>query len=52
MSDSIDESSCASLQDLASALEETMETGFSNYSSAFKSEKLVLVRNAAHLMRE
>lgn len=52
MSDSIDESSCESLKELGLALEETMETAFSNYSLEFKIEKLVLVRNAAHLMRK
>lgn len=52
MSDSLDESCCESLKDLGSALEETMETAFSNYSLEFKIEKLVLVRNASHLMRK
>ena len=52
MSDSLDESCSESLKDLGSALEETMEAAFSNYSLEFKIEKLVLVRNASHLMRK
>jgi len=52
VSDTIDELSCESLKELGSALEETMEAALSNYSLEFKVEKLVLVRNAAHLMRK
>jgi len=52
VSDTIDELSCESLKELGSALEETMEAALSNYSLEFKVEKLVLVRNAAHIMRK
>jgi hypothetical protein len=40
------------LSNLAGTLEETMEVGFSNFSPEFKNDKLVLARNAAHLMRK
>lgn len=40
------------LSDLAGSFEETMEVGFSNFGVDFKADKLVLSRNAAHLMRE
>jgi hypothetical protein len=41
-----------SLSDLARSFEETMEVAFSNFGVDFKADKLVLARNAAHLMRE
>ena len=50
--DSINLTDLKSLSDLAGSFEETMEVAFSNFGVDFKADKLVLARNAAHLMRE
>jgi len=50
--DSISLSDLKSLSDLARSFEETMEVALSNFGVDFKADKLVLARNAAHLMRE
>lgn len=50
--DSISLSDLKSLSDLAKSLEETMVAAFSDFSVDFKDDKLILARNAAHLMRE
>jgi hypothetical protein len=41
-----------SLCDFAGSFEETMEVALSNFGVDFKADKLVLARNAAHLIRE
>ena len=41
-----------SLSDMAGSLEETMDVALTRFSLDFKGDKLVLIRNAAHLMRK
>jgi hypothetical protein len=50
--DSISLTNLKSLSNLAESLEETMEVALSKFTFDFKADKLVLTRNAAHLMRK